>query len=121
MSVQPALPMFGQQQPRAHKRQRATARAVYALDRERLEGRQGQILRILAAHWNAKQVSPTALELLTWALAQGESLFDVNSLRPRLHELCERGLVTAGEKRRCAISGKVVHVWRVREIGSEPR
>jgi len=116
--------------PRAHKRQRQSAREVYRQQRavdvtkaaRGQETREGQVLRTLAAHWNATQRSPTALELLEWARARGERVFDVNSIRPRLNELVARGLVEPRAKRRCTVSGKTVWTWAVREIGSqEPR
>lgn len=113
---------------RVHKRQRQTARAQYhrqrAIDEEKqveggkAETRAQQVLRILAAYWNAKQESPTALELLEWGRQQGERLFDVNSIRPRLFALHETGLIEARSKRRCKVSGVLVHTWAVREIGS---
>lgn len=131
---QRALPMYGQEPeaPKVHKRQRQTARAQYhrqrAIDEEKqVEGHQAetrcqQVLRILAAYWNAKNESPTALELLEWGRQQGERLFDVNSIRPRIFRLVEMGLVEARSKRKCQISGVLVHTWAVREIGSqEPR
>jgi hypothetical protein len=73
---------------RPWKRQRQTARTIYrdqrALDVARAavgaETREGQVLRLLAAHWNATQRTPTALELLHWARGRGEVLFDVNSI-----------------------------------------
>lgn len=106
---------------RPWKRQRATARAVYAEQRTRdkakaaagQETREGQVLRLLAWHWNATQTSPSALELLAWARNKGEHLFDVNSLRPRITALAESGLVESAGKRACHISGKTVHAWRV--------
>lgn len=110
---------------RPWKRQRSTAKAVYARRRSEdqakaaagKETREGQILRLLAWHWNATQTSPTALELLRWARERGESLFDVNSLRPRVTSLVEAGLVESAGKRRCTVSGQTVHTWRVREVG----
>jgi hypothetical protein len=115
---------------RPHKRQRATAREVYRRQRSGdvakasagKETREDQVLRCLAAHWNATQVSPTALELLAWMRARGESVFDANSVRPRLTALVARGLVTPQTKRPCRVSGETVHTWAVREQGSqEPR
>ena len=81
------------------------------------ETRAGQVLRLLAWHWNATQTSPTALELLAWARARGEVLFDVNSIRPRLTELVEANLVESAGKRPCAVSGALVHTWRVKQVG----
>lgn len=117
---------------RVHKAQRSTAKASYHRQRaiaeeqqtegHKAETRSQQVLRILAAYWNAKQHSPTALELLEWGRQKGERLFDVNSIRPRLRELFDAGLIDTRAKRKCAVSGVVVFTWAVREIGSkEPR
>lgn len=133
LQQQPALRgMFptGLEGRRVHKRQRQTARELYRRQRARdvaleaagRETRRGAVLRLLAWHWNVTQESPTANELLAWARARGESLFDINSIRPRLHELVNAGLVTPQTKRRCRVSGQIVHTWAVREAGSkEPR
>lgn len=107
---------------RPRKRVRQTSRAVYAEQRAKdqakadagHEGREGQVLRLLAAYWNALQGSPTALELLQWATYRGEQLFDANSVRPRITALVDAGLVESAGKRRCQVSGKTVHTWRVR-------
>lgn len=111
---------------RPHKRQRQTARLVYARKRDEdkakakagKETREGQVLRCLAAWWNRYQTSPTALELLAWMKEQGEPVFDVNSVRPRIRQLVEDGLVEPRAKRRCIVSGMTVHTWSVREAGS---
>jgi hypothetical protein len=112
--------------PRQHKAQRQTAREVYRVQREQdkakrvagKEDREAQVLRCLAAFWNARQFSPTALELLDWMMAHGERAFDVNSVRPRITALVANGLVEARGKRQCVVSGKTVHTWAVREAGS---
>lgn len=110
------------------KRQRQTAREVYSVRREQdkanaeagHETREGQVLRLLAAHWNYTQCSPTARELFVWAVnVRKEQLDDINSIRPRITALVEAGLVEPRDKRRCAVSGKTVHTWAVREIGSK--
>lgn len=133
MTRQAALPIYGQNEPpprRLHKAQRQTARMAYQLKRDQdqakakagKETREGQVLRCLAAWWNRYQTSPTALELLNWMREQGESVFDVNSIRPRLKKLVDQGLVEPRVKRRCIVSGHTVWTWAVREIGSvEPR
>lgn len=126
--TQPSLLDAVVREERPRKLQRQTARAVYARQRDDdrakaaagKETREGQVLRCLAAWWNRYQTSPTALELLAWMRANGEPVFDANSVRPRLTRLTELGLVTPGEKRACRISGKFVHVWKVREAGSLP-
>lgn len=127
-SPQRALPFYGQDPPtpRTHKRQRQTAREVYrrARDRDKVkaeagqETREEQVLRCLAAYWNRFQASPTALELLAWMRECGEPVFDVNSIRPRLKELVDDGLVEPRAKRKCIVSGQTVWTWAVREVGS---
>jgi len=130
---QRALPMFGQPEPietpapKVWKRQRQTAREVYRVRRAEdiakaeagQETREGQVLRLLAAHWNHTQHSPTARELFVWAVnVRGERLDDINSIRPRISMLVDQGLVEPRAKRRCAVSGKTVTTWAVREMGS---
>ena len=103
------------------KRVRDTSRAVYAERRQRdkakseagQETREGQVLRLLAAFCNYKQAWPTALELLHFGLSRGERLFDANSVRPRITAMVSQGLVESAGKRTCAVSGKLVTVWRV--------
>ena len=133
MNDTPVLPgLYGPpvEPPRVHKRQRQTAREVYRRQRaedvakaeQGKETREGQVLRCLAAWWNRYQTSPTALELLRWMRDRGESVFDANSVRPRLTKLVKQGLVRPGEKRACQVSGETVLTWKVREIGDqEPR
>jgi len=133
VNQQRAFPEFYDVPPAApapHKLVRQTSREVYrrqrAIDAVKaahgIETREGQVLRCLAAWWNRFQTTPTALELLAWMKERDEPLFDVNSIRPRLTELLERGLIEPAGKRRCIVSGKTVHTWRVREAGStEPR
>jgi hypothetical protein len=124
MSQQLGLLDAIERQERPYKRQRQTAREVYrqrraeSVKRATLgqETREDQVLRLLAAHWNATQTSPTALELLVWASGR-ESLFDINSIRPRIFALVQAGLVAKGSKRRCQVSGKTVLTWHVREAG----
>lgn len=111
--------------PRPRKRQRQTARASYAAQRatdeqrrqQGKETRQGQVLRCLAAYWNRYQESPTALELMREMRANGEPLFDANSVRPRITALCALGLVRANAARICRVSGQRVRTWIVREVG----
>jgi hypothetical protein len=106
-------------QPR--KRVRQVSREAYrqrraldvALEAAGHESARGKVLRLLAWHWNATQNSPTALELMEWARTKGERLFDANVIRPRLTELFDEGIVETAGKRKCLISGRSAHVWRV--------
>lgn len=110
-----------EREDKPRKRVRATSREAYrqrrTLDVQReAEGKEtasGRTLRLLAWHWNATQLSPTALELMEWARSKGERLFDANAIRPRLTELIDSGLVESAGKRTCGVSGKTAHCWRV--------
>ena len=104
---------------RPHKRQRDTARTVYKVVRAQgelrrqagKETREDQVLRCLAACVEP----PTARELYAWMMNHYEPVDDINSIRPRLTWLEAHGLIVAGEKRECRVSGKTVHTWKVSE------
>ena len=58
----------------------------------------------------------TAYELFRSMEADGladDGLFDLNSVRPRLTALVDRGLVEKGEKRACTVTGKTVYTYRL--------
>lgn len=67
---------------------------------------------------------PTAYELLRFMQGQGYGMsgpaFDLNSVRPRLTALKERGLVENGDKVICTITRKKAFTWlpsqQVREV-----
>lgn len=71
---------------------------------------------VLGALWHWCKVNaprcPTAYELFEHMKARGEA-FDLNSVRPRLTELHDRGLVETAAKRKCAVSGKAALTWKV--------
>lgn len=56
------------------------------------------------------RTQPTAYELFQWLRGRGAA-FDLNSVRPRLTALSDRGVVTRGPKRTCAITGKTAYTW----------
>jgi hypothetical protein len=128
---QPVLPaMFDVSIARLHKPARQTSREIYRRQRDAdqvreaagLETRRGRVLWLLAAFWNRWQRSPTASELFAFAAERNEPFRNVAELRPRLTELVRAGLIEPRGKRRCIVTGAVVHVWAIREIGSqEPR
>lgn len=60
---------------------------------------------------------PTGYEL-TEALRRTHQAFDVNSVRPRLTGLQNKGIVATGERRRCRVSGKNSFTWIV--VGPRP-
>lgn len=100
-------------------RQAAHASAVFHHDIEpTLKGRQAFIRAQLDAFITEYRQDPTALELVRYIASQfPQRLIDVNTVRPRLHEMAEQGWVSASQKRRCSVSGKTVYTWRP----SEPR
>jgi len=101
-------------------------------DTGQLAARVGQVLRCLAARYNATQKWSTAAELARWMFQKGELPRDDSRLvAPRLTFLGpgERhrdgtirggGLIEALPKRICTVTGAPAHPWRVRERGSIP-
>lgn len=57
---------------------------------------------------------PTAMELFAQMRAAG-AVEDINSVRPRLTSLKERGRVVRGDKRTCSVTHKTAYTWVVRE------
>lgn len=98
-------------------KQADTARAVYHRDIEpTLEARQKFVRDHLRAYLEEYAQAPTGLELLAFAQRRCPTQrLDVNTIRPRLTELHDRGLVRMGEKRRCRESGKRVFTWELAE------
>lgn len=99
-------------------KQRDTARAVYREIEKTLHGRQLFVRQQLVWFIREFATHPTALELVRYIASQfPQRLIDVNTVRPRLHEMVEQGWVKASEKRLCSISQKRVYTW----APSEPR
>lgn len=99
------------------KHQPSTAIAARRAIEPTLSVRQA-FVREQLGHYRARYGCwPTGLELLRFIVATVQSAghFDVNSVRPRLHELEAQGYVGHGVKRVCAVSGKVVYTWVVTE------
>ena len=96
-------------------RQAETAAAVYHQDiKPTLNERQQFVRHELSAFIQARHYGPTGLELLGFMNDRyRDRYFDVNSVRPRLHELAamEPPQVRHGVKRRCDVSGKTVLTW----------
>lgn len=99
------------------KRQPDTAIAARRAIEPTLTTRQTFIREQLAHYRTRYGCWPTGLELLRFITSTVESSrhFDVNSVRPRLHELEAHGYVGHGVKRACAVSGKVVYTWVITE------
>ena|SRR5688572_18147981 len=94
-------------------KQAETARTVYREDiLPTLHGRQLFVRQQLEAFLAEYQQAPTAKELLVFIASRfPQREFDLNSVRPRLTEMCEQGWVGHGEKRLCSITGKRVWTW----------
>lgn len=106
--------------PKKHKPVRQTSRAVYAIGLERFTGRKGAVLRHLAAHWNAKQISPTSAELAHWLRTRGveevrgkDFTWIVLWVRRGLSDLEGTGIVHGSESRSCGVTNQVCLTWRV--------
>lgn len=106
--------------PRKHRKTRETSIASYAVARERLKGREADVLRWLAAFWNVYQHSPTSAELSKYAMqriAEDSNLRgDAEWLlftRRGISDLQTHGLVEASGKRQCRVTGSSCMTWRV--------
>lgn len=85
-----------------------TSHAAYSGLRGGLPRRERQVWDALAACRRA----PTAYEL-TDAMQRAGVAFDLNSVRPRLTALHEKGHVRRCGKRACGVTGKRVYTWAV--------
>ena len=54
--------------------------------------------------------APTSYELTRWLQAD-DLAFDVNSVRPRLCALLDKGLIATGEKRPCRVTTRLAYTW----------
>lgn len=85
-----------------------TSLQVYREIAPSLPAREAAVLDALRQH----QAPPTAYELFEWMSARRLAA-DLNSVRPRLTALLEKGLVAAGDKRPCGVTGHTVYTWRI--------
>jgi hypothetical protein len=116
-------PMLIETPPRrVRRRVRDTSIQQYAEARDRLKGRQADVLRWLAHWWNAKQTSPTSAELVAWlgredrdgSIISRDRTADLLYVRRGLSDLQTHGLVETVEKRICAVTGRMCRTWRVK-------
>lgn len=84
-----------------------TSRAAYEIVRETLPRRERLVWEALARCDKA----PTAYELVSRMLQDGDA-FDLNSVRPRLTEMYEKGYVRRLGKRTCSVTGRLVYTWQ---------
>jgi hypothetical protein len=105
---------------RPWKRVRETSRAAYADGRERFTGRRADVLRWLAAWWNARQEWPTSAEVANehyWLddIRMTDYSAAVLFVRRGLSDLQVAGVVEAVPQgqRRCRVTGRRCEVWRV--------
>ena len=101
------------------KRVRQTSVQQYAhlRDTGTLAKRRSDVLRAVAAIYNATQQWPTSCEVQRWLSERGDIPNDgnPNHVRPRCHELAELGVLERGPKRKSAVSGIVVLTWQVKQ------
>jgi hypothetical protein len=85
-------------------------------DRERLilHGLSNYIETARKNRWTSEYRSPTAYELFR-ALKPTHDVFDINSVRPVLTRLKDKGLVEFGVKRKCNVTRETAYTWRFPE------
>lgn len=98
------------------KRVRTTSAAVYRDLQPSLQRREQIVLDALTA-WQGPR--PTSYELTRWLQAD-HLAFDVNSCRPRISALVDKGLLEPGPKRSCRVTGKTAFTWIVVAPRPEP-
>lgn len=100
---------------RPWRRVRETSRAAYAVARETLIGREGDVLRWLAGYYNSRQTWPTAAELTEARRHEmvGDWTRKVQHVRRAITELQELGLVEAAGSRPCVVARRKCETWRV--------
>ena len=121
--TQPSLLADVQRRDRPWRRVRETSRAAYAGGRERFKGRKANVLRWLAAYYNARQRCPTSAELADWSCNTTDTigpqlgmsdLAVILEVRRGLSDLAAVRVVEAYGKRKCHITGRLSLTWRVR-------
>lgn len=85
-----------------------------ANDATREEKRQTQVMRLCRELRAAEGDDPSTGEILRFGLAKGEQLHDVNSVRPMMTWLRDKGLVDEMPSRPCKTTGRTVKTWRVK-------
>lgn len=73
--------------------------------------------RLVLAALDAHKEPPTSYELAQYMYEAGTAI-DLNSTRPRLTDLKNKGVVEKTNKRQCMVTGNTAYVWRrkVKEI-----
>lgn len=100
------------------KRVASSSRESLARVADELRGREHTIWLALQRYRLHHVCDPTAYELFREMHARGEA-FDVNSVRPRLTALKDRGLAETCGRRRCSVTGRTVHTWREKPTDSQ--
>jgi len=90
-----------------------TSLSAYDGPRDRLPRREQLVWDALAQC----QQAPTAYELMRQMQAAGNA-FDVNSCRPRITALYQKGCVRRVGKRICRITGRLAYCWQA--VPSQP-
>jgi len=94
------------------KRIQITSRESWFEILKTLPAREQQICNALARyHLGINNIWPTAYELYSHMQKREEAVFDVNSVRPVLTRLKDKGVVEFGERRTCWITGRNVYTW----------
>jgi len=91
----------------------ATSLSVYRELADTLPAREQAVLIGLRRFWAVHRVWPTAYELYR-SMAEEGAAFDINAVRPRLHEAEKHDLVERYQKRICSITKRRVYTWKAK-------
>src|SRR5262245_6722017 len=97
------------------RRIRVTSLEAWREVQKSLPEREGAVMHALIRHFVDDRGMPlTSYELFRQMKSRDEA-FDINSVRPRLTKLQEKGLVRMGEKVTCTITQKSAYTWELAE------
>ncbi len=94
---------------------RVTSLEALAAIRKTLPMREAAVfeaLELMVALRGPSLRPPTAYELLRYMQDRRDGAFDLNSVRPRLTALKEKGLVENGDKVECTVTRKKAFTWQ---------
>jgi hypothetical protein len=120
--MQPEFDLTPPAERHPHRPVRDTSIDAYTYGREHFEGRKADVLRALAAYYNARQQWPTAAELVRFEwphLAVASPAFAVQTLTVRrgISDLIAVGVLAGHGARPCRVSGRKVETWQVIPAG----
>ena len=109
-----AAEMFDRANVPAQKQVASTSIEAYRTLGSSLPAREQAVLIGLRRFWASRRFFPTSYELFAAMQAEGAA-FDLNSVRPRITALFNKGALTREAKRVCHVTGKRAYTWAIQD------